>query len=155
MCITKRQRKRIQHEIATVPMYSHSIILQTEKTMRLYRHYCKELEIEPEKYFPISAEVGEGFFVWLRQTRRYTAGTLRTVTLNSLIRLNMTHTHKQIEPFILARIKACIRTFFRNPTTKKPSGGDVPLIPEDFHYLVLLGILVSQSSCYPTYKLRR
>ena len=136
--ITRKQKETIAKEISTVPLYSPSVIKQTEKTERLYAHYCKEQGLNPSSYYPISLEIAEGFLVWLKQSRRFTVHSIRTVILNSLIRLNMLNSGTLIDPYVLARLKTRINAFKRDPTTKPPTGGDEALIPDDIYRIIMV-----------------
>ena len=132
--ISEDKKQAIAEELQKTPLYASSIEEQTEKTGKLYTHYCEQTGVESP--FPITREVGEPFLVWLRQTNHFTARSIRTVVLNALPRLNMMHKNALIDPFTMAVLKQRVRTFYRMPSTKKPRGGVEAIIPDDVYRMI-------------------
>ena len=136
MPISQQEKEQIIQQTKSMPLYSKSVLDQTTKTRRLYDHYCDEMHIDSNERFPITRELGDGFFLWVQSTKKYTPKSMRDVLLSGLTRLNMAIKEQLIDPYVMAVMRQRIRTFMRDPDSKESRGPNEALIPDDLHRMI-------------------
>ena len=131
--ISQEEMVKIDERISKPPPYSKSILKQTKFTADVYKNYCTQRKLT---MYPVTAKVAEGFVVWLARTGHYATTTLETVILQSLSRLNRQHTGTAIPYETRHTIILRIKELRRDPTVKKPTGGDEAIILDDIYRMI-------------------